>query len=391
MLANTLLAAPFVPARDDLLAQLCDGTLTDSDKAVAAANALATQALLASWPVLWNRLQADADFARAFFLTLALRYAFRENIFSELPERALADIYVLLERIFLRKDDPVQESGRVHAVGAYEQVTHLRDRLPGELAARATPDAVAVLRWAVTELPDVAGLIFTLRRAEQLMRMRTWAPLSVAEVRRLTRDRKSVLVQSPDDLVTLLVGALREYERQLHGETPTIRGLWDRQAGGKTYRPIEEDALSDDVKRFLQRELGDSGIVVNREVEIGRVPGAPVGKRTDIRVQAIHRGSDGEPLDTLVAVIETKGCWNGQLCSALKDQLHDDYLVRLTAPVGIYLVGWFDKAKWDAKDGRKAATPNISLEDAQQRLDDQARAIPAGSIVRAVVVDCRLP
>jgi hypothetical protein len=391
VLADTLLAAPFLPARDDLRAQLHDGTLTDSDKAVAAANALATHALLASWPVLWDRLQADSGFARTFFLTLALRYAFRESIFSELPERALADIYVLLERIFLRKDDPVQQGGRVHAVGAHEQVTHLRDRLPGELAARATPDAVAALRWAVTELPDVTGLIFTLRKAEQLMRMRTWAPLSVAEVRRLTRDRKSVLVQSPDDLIALLVGALREYERQLHGETPTIRGLWDRQGGGKTYRPVEEDALSDDVKRFLQRELADSGIVVNREVEIGRVPGAPVGKRTDIRVQAIRRGPDSEPLDTLVAVIETKGCWNAQLFSALKDQLHDDYLVRLAAPVGIYLVGWFDKTKWDAKDGRKAATPNISPAEARQRLDDQARAIPAGSIVRAVVIDCRLP
>ena len=390
VLADTLLAAPFAPARDDLLAQLRDGTLTDRDKTVAAANALASHALLTSWPVLWNRLQADADFAREFFLALALRYAFRENVFSELPERALADIYVLLERVFVRKNDPVQEGGRVHAVGPYEQVTHLRDRLPNDLAARATPDAVVALRWAVAELPEVASLVFTLRRAEQLMRMRTWAPLSVEEVRRLTRDRKAVLVQSAEDLTTLLVAALRQYERQLHGEQPAIRTLWDRQAGGDTYRPVEEDALSDDVKRFLQRELTDSGIVVNREVEIGRVPGAPVGKRTDIRIQAIRQDSDGEPLDTLVAVIETKGCWNNKLFSALKDQLYDDYLVPLAAPLGIYLVGWFDKGRWDSEDNRKRTTPNISLADAQHCLEDQARAIPAGSVIRAVVIDCRL-
>ena len=54
-------------------------------------------------------------------------------------------------------------------------------------------------------------------------------------------------------------------------------------------------------------------IVVNREVEISRVPGAPVGTRTDIRVQAIRRGQGNNVLDVITAVIETKGCWNSAL------------------------------------------------------------------------------
>lgn len=49
----------------------------------------------------------------------------------------------------------------------------------------------------------------------------------------------------------------------------------------------------------------------------------------------------------ITAVIETKGCWKPQLFTALETQLYRDYMLRLQAPVGIYLVGWFDKPKWD--------------------------------------------
>ena len=60
---------------------------------------------------------------------------------------------------------------------------------------------------------------------------------------------------APDDLREILITALRKYEAELHGAQNPIRGLWDRQHGGKTFRPIEEDGLSDDVKLFLQKTL----------------------------------------------------------------------------------------------------------------------------------------
>jgi hypothetical protein len=69
----------------------------------------------------------------------------------------------------------------------------------------------------------------------------------------------------------------------------------------------------------------------------------------------------------------------------------DDYMVTLRAPVGIYLVGWFDKVKWDSGDGRRRQAPDLSLQEAQSRLDGEAAAIPGGYLVRAVVVDCHAP
>lgn len=75
----------------------------------------------------------------------------------------------------------------------------------------------------------------------------------------------------------------------------------------------------------------------------------------------------------------------------MKTQLLDDYMVRLAAPAGVYLVGWFDKAKWDAGDGRRARTPDLTLAEAQSTLDAQAAAQPAAFTVQAVVLDCHAP
>ena len=94
--------------------------------------------------------------------------------------------------------------------------------------------------------------------------------------------------------------------------------------------------------------------------------------------------------DRLTGVIEMKGCWNEALFTALNDQLYRDYMVPLPAPVGIYLVGWFDREKWDPEDSRRRHLPDCTLPTAQARLDEQAAAIPAGFMVQAVVLDCHM-
>jgi hypothetical protein len=131
--------------------------------------------------------------------------------------------------------------------------------------------------------------------------------------------------------------------------------------------------LTDHVRLFLKRELSDSGVVVNREVEIGRVfPEPPIGTSTDIRVDAVRRLPDGS-YDSITDVIESKGCWNSALFTALKDQLCADYMIKLGVSHGIYLVAWFDKLKWDLNDHRRQDAPNASPPEINLRLEAQAR------------------
>jgi hypothetical protein len=87
------------------------------------------------------------------------------------------------------------------------------------------------------------------------MRMKTWSPLTPKELFRLVASKRRVLVQSADDLCEVLIETLRKYEEVLHGEQNPVRALWDRQGSGRTFRPVEEDTLSDSVSMFLRREL----------------------------------------------------------------------------------------------------------------------------------------
>ena len=352
--------------------------------AVSAAATLLEADGVMGWPQIWLGINEDPEFGRELFLRVAQHH----RIDAALPEAELGALYVWLEGAFPHSSDPDHEGA--HFMGPRDSVVHLRDGVLDVLVHRGTPEAVAAMRAVMGSLPELRWLAFRLLEADQLMRQRTWTPLTTREVLRLADTPDARLVQSAEQLADILVAALRKYEGELHGAQTPVNALWNRQLRGKLMWPKEEDVLSDHVKLFLQRELVERAIVLNREVEIGRVPGAPVGSRTDIRVDAVRKPSDG-PFESITAVIETKGCWNRDLMTAVETQLHDDYLTRLGAPVGIYLVGWFDKAKWDPADTRRARTPDWDAAEAQLHLDAEATRLTGRFLVRAVVLDCRAP
>jgi hypothetical protein len=362
----------------------------DRDRALAVAVVLLDHDSAAAWSVLWPVLTSDQLLGRDVFLQLAHQHRGTPTSLAGLTEAQLSDFYVWLQEQFPHSDDPHQPGSGVHGMGPRDSVAHLRDGVLGTLIQRGTPEAVAALRTIMGRLPHLGWLVYQLMEADQLMRLKTWAPMTPREVLGLVDAPHGRLIQTPEDLRDLLVSALRGYEAGLYGEQTPVRDLWDRQAD-KSWRPIAEDPLSDHVKRHLKERLAQRGVVVNREVEIGRVPGAAVGSRTDIRIDAVRRSEGGKAFDAITAVIETKGCWNQELMTAIETQLHDDYLVRLGAPVGIYLVGWFEKANWDSSDYRRGQSPSFDVAEAQRRLNEKAAALSGGFLITALVLDCRTP
>lgn len=243
----------------------------------------------------------------------------------------------------------------------------------------------------VADHPQFAHLSYVLSLAERAMRIASWLPLSPKEVLALADKPDLKLVTSPADLCAVLAAALEKFATQLHGAQTPVRDLWDRQGTKNIFRPIDENALSDVITRYLRNELGSAGIFANREVEVRRAPSAPVGQRTDILINAVRRRADGELFDPIAAVVETKGCWNSELFTALEAQLFRNYMVPLRAEAGIYLVGWFDADKWDPQDSRRNSVPKMSISEAKAQIDRQAAALPDGFIVRTIVLECRVP
>jgi hypothetical protein len=386
-LLDVLLAADFTPAKDLAIEYI--RREPGEPRAIVSAVSLSVHKPGEAWSDIWKLVTENKALAETFFLEVGQRHRFREFLFEGLSEQELAALYVSLENTFPRQEGRISSRGP-HWVGPHETVNHMRDSILPQIVARGTEGSVSAIQWVVRQLPKLQWLSYHLLEAQRVMRIKTWLPLSPKELFSLLASPDRTLVRSIHDLVDLLVAALRKYELELHGEQNPIRALWDRQGSGKSFRPVEEDAFSDSVRLFLKRELIDAGVVVNREVEIARVPGAPIGTRTDIRVDAIRRRSDGS-YDSIASVIESKGCWNKALYTDLKDQLFGDYMVRLGLPVGIYLVAWFDKRKWDPGDRRRGRAPDLTPKQAQERLEAEAALIPTSYSVRPIVIDCHAP
>jgi hypothetical protein len=383
---DALLEAGVESAMDHALARLTEPSTRA--RRLAIAEILLRRASVRSWPALWTAMVAHDDFAREVLLHVASHFSFDKPFYSGLSERDVAALYALMARLFPRNDAAERTTG---FVGTWDSIGYLRDGIPRYLAGLGTDVAVATLSDLIAGHPEFSHLTYDLALAERAMRIATWSPLSPKEVLALADKPNLKLVTSPADLCEVLAETLEKYGAALHGAQTPVRDLWDRQKGKDIFRPIDENALSDVITRFLRTELGGAGIFANREVEVSRVPGAPIGQRTDILVNAVRRRPDGQLFDPIAAVIETKGCWNTELFMALEEQLFRNYMIPLHAQTGIYLVGWFDTEKWDPDDSRRDRVPKMSIDKATAALDRQAAALPEGFIVRPVVLKAWCP
>ena len=193
------------------------------------------------------------------------------------------------------------------------------------------------------------------------------------------------LVQDGNQLLDVLIESLKRLEAKLQGETPTSQFLWDR-VNKNTYKPKDENSLSDFIKNHLDDDIRQKGVVVNREVQIHR------GERTDIHVDALIQDPKTGAFDTISAIIEVKGCWNRELYQAMKTQLMDKYLKDNHCQYGLYLIGWFNCDYWDKKnDYRQQDAPDISIDKARIQFDNQsANLSQQGVQIRSLVIDATM-
>ena len=152
-------------------------------------------------------------------------------------------------------------------------------------------------------------------------------------------------------------------------------------------KPKDENMFSDYVIAFLNKDLKQKGIILNREVRIHR------GQRTDIHVDAVTQVAPGEPYDSITVIVECKGCWNPGLYDSMKDQLVGMYLKDNHCQHGLYLVGWFNCVNWSEGDGRKKQAGKLcpTIDDTRQKLTEAAADLSKDSTrVKSVVLDASL-
>ena len=214
------------------------------------------------------------------------------------------------------------------------------------------------------------------------------------EILKLAGDPQRRLIRDGDDLLDVLIESLNRLEAELQGETPAAPFLWNEwkeKNEKKRYRPKDENAFSDYVKRHLEGDLKQRGIIANREVEIRNGEGSGKGERTDIHVDVSVQSSRGKVRDRVSVIIEVKGCWHKERNTAMKTQLVDRYLRDNRCQHGMYLVGWFNCDQWDDEDYRKKGCPKRSIDEARNRFDIQAAELSQqGKLIKAFVMNTAL-
>jgi predicted NACHT family NTPase len=364
-LANSSLALPI------------SSDAAERKKAIAAGVALLCFANDAGWTVIWPVLQQDSAFGREVFLAAVHGPESHEGaILKKLSESQLADLFIWLVHQFPYPEDP-EING---AVGPRGHIGMWKETVLSHLANRGNYQAVEAMQSIVRSLPSMDWLKWRVQDAQALARRRTWTPCSPHHILQIVNDSDKRLVQSGKQLLDLVLESLMRLDVRLQGETPAAIDLWNELPLNQ-HCPKDENRISDYVKRYLDEDLRQRGIVINREVEVRR------GQKTDIRIDAlIKQGSD--IADRISVIIETKGCWNSELETAMETQLLNRYMKDNQCHYGLYLVGWFVCEKWDKDDYRKRQSPKCSLSDAQLQFQKQAHQLSQGSIgMRAFVLN----
>ena len=332
------------------------------------------------WNVVWPVLKSHFDLANGVFTALAWQHG-SEKLFSELSFDELVELYLFMVQNYPFAEDPVyQNEVGLHSITPREDIGRWRDAIPAFMANTGDVNACIALRALSEKLPNNEPLKYLVFRAEFNMRQKTWRPLNEAELLDLFLKPETILIENERHLLDAIIHSLENLDCLLHGETPQAIYLWSewKQKNGNKqetiYRPKDENRISDYVKIHLERELKQRGIIVGRELEVRR------GQKTDIYINAIRKIGNNV-YDNIRVIIETKGCWNPELETAMETQLLDRYIKDLQCRTGLYLIGWFNCGKWDSTDSRLRKAPNYSLGEAKQRFEKQAEVLSKGDIL----------
>jgi predicted NACHT family NTPase len=359
----------------------------ERSKAILAARTLISNAGHASWSVVWSAIQQNVEFGREVVSAIVTSKRQYEKIEAQLTEDQLADLFVWLVHQYPYEEDPEHEG--VYFVGPREAIADFRDSIVRYLEHLGTIRGCEAIRRIAQEFPELGFLKWAWIDAKRIARSRTWTSPKPADILNIARNQELRLVQNGEDLLDILIESLRRLEVKLQDETPAAIDLWDEVSEGK-FRPKDENRLSDYVKRHLEEDIKDRGIIVNREVEIRRGEGAGSGERTDIHVDAIIESKD-QMRDSISAIIEVKGCWYRELELAMKKQLVDRYLKDNRCQYGLYLIGWFNCQQWDDGDYRKGQVPKLIIGKAQEQYGAKASELSQGDLcIKALVINTAL-
>lgn len=340
----------------------------------------------AGWDVVWPAIEANEGFGADILQEIADRM--ESPMADKISESQAVDLFTWLERKYPTGDDPAIHEA--HFVSPRERLGRFRDSLLSSLAAKGTPESIEALRTIRQRFSELDYLDRFIAQAIETCDRENWTPPAPELVVQICGDASRRYVKSASDLLRVVVGSLGRLQSQLQaGSPPIATSFWNTERN--RFKPKQETELSDRIKQWLDHDLVERGVIAGREVEVRRAPGANLGESTDIRLDAVA-GEHVEGAPIVSVVIEVKGCWNGDLRSAMETQLADRYMNPDEVDHGIYLTVWFARESWSNGDYRRArcrVDRDALGNDLEQQSIDLSTA--RSMTIQSLVLDASLP
>ena len=311
---------------------------------------------------------------------------------SVMRTRELTDLYDLITAHGPVSELPLSDESGAVLFGPDQQLQRMRSQLASIIASRGTKQAADELCALAGRHPDHWQPRELARQVSRQVAQQAWRPTGIEDLLKLADDSALRLVRDERQLRDVIIESIERLQHLITRPNGWVILLWHKSKADTSsgWWPVWEEDLSDLVATFLQHDLAERQVIVNREVQILRP--RLNGQRTDIHVQATPPRTDPDP-EPLTVIIECKGCWNDGLDTDLSGQLVAKYLAKPGRNAGIYLVGYFDCARWDHVQHPGREHPAHELEEVRAGQTRIAREQTAQKSVNvaASILDCRLP
>mgnify|MGYP002713158694 CR=1 FL=1 len=334
------------------------------------------------WKHFWSLLEADSVNQKEY-LEAIIDWHYNPYL-RHLDEKELCDLYKLAINIYPYSEDQEFHGG---SVPDWHIKQEWRDSILNELAGRGTKTGIEFLTTLINEQSSIPSIRYLLHQAWERYRTESWNPPQPSTVLQLASDSQKHYLGNAKQLLDIIILHLKQIEDKFKLSQNKQHALWHRQADG-SFLPVErEERFANAVAEWLRERL--PRVVINREPQVHHGIYSTQGDNTDIVVEALN---DADEL--LTVIIEAKCCWYQNIHPRMQTQLVDQYLSHHpTCQYGLYLVGYFASAHWNASDvnraqlcSRKSKVRLLQeLEVTKERLD-----LPVSTTVEVFVFDASI-
>ena len=339
------------------------------DRVIIYVRVLVNKARDAAWDLVWQLIQRDLETGKAIAFTLASRRHQDESpLLQKLSSLQLAHLYIWVETNFSHNEDPFHTSA--YSPGPRDDIASWRASIIRKLENIGAFEEID----RINQVFKQEWLAATSRRASQRFRDLNWNPVDPRSLLQMARDNKARIVTSSEHLLSVVLESLQRYEAHLQ-HNGAWRDIWNLSKGKWT--PHIEDEFSDHIKRFLDTDLMQKGVIINREVRINAV--GREHDRTDLQIDAVTVDSRGQDVHKITLIVEVKKSSSLEIPTAMSAQLVDRYLKGKGLNHGIFLVGWFGAEESSKKMTIKEIYVNVNAESTRLSTD--------GYKVEAIVVN----